>query len=116
LRLEVLFCGGNIATLRGYAAAIARRPAGTQKDGSVFVGADHEEGIERRSGNERRVRCKFYAGLAGQSGGKREVVVAAATAAAAAAATVMVCARARVYRTIFQQLTDPYKLPATRLD
>jgi len=72
--LWVLFSGGNVATDYADAAGVVRRPAGILKDGSVLVGTDYEEGVERRSGKECRVRCELYAGLADQSGGKREVV------------------------------------------
>lgn len=65
----------NVAIHYADAAGVARRPAGILKDGSVLVGADYEEGVERRGGKERRVRRELDAGLADQPGGKREVAV-----------------------------------------
>lgn len=66
----------------------ATERAGILKDGSVPVGADHEEGVERRGGRERRVRREFHARLADQSGGKRESRVIAATTTAVVVAAV----------------------------
>lgn len=106
----------NVAIHYADAAGVARRPAGILKDGSVLVGADYEEGVERRSGKECCVRRELHAGLADQSGGKRErCVVAAAAATAATAATVATCARARarVYRTV-TQFRSPRVAPVTR--
>lgn len=99
----------NVAIHYADAAGVARRPAGIFKDGSVLVGSDYEEGVERRSGKECRVRRELHAGLADQSGGKREVgVVAAATAA-----TVATCARARARSSHRYPVSGPGVSPVT---
>lgn len=94
-RQEVLFSVVILRDiLRADAAGATRRPAGISKDGSLSVGADYEEGVERRSGKKCCVRRELDAGLANQSGGKRERRAAAATAAATTRSRTHACARA----------------------
>lgn len=101
----------NVAIHYADAAGVVRRPAGILKHGSVLVGADYEEGVERRGGKECRVRREFHAGLADQSGGKREVGVAAA---APTAATVAMCARARARLSHRYSVSDRRVSPVIR--
>lgn len=104
----------NVAIHYADAAGVARRPAGILKDGSVLVGADHEEGVERRSGKEHRVRREFYAGLADQSGGKREVGVVAAGCGADGGNGRGVCARARARLSHRYPVSDQRVSPVIR--